>query len=115
MPSSALAPRSSRTCAGTRSSRRDRGLLLHPLDGVSQTPPRICYRPVEGYRGVLTLPPTPAIVATLVAIATVVTVLARMLWTRLAPPPPLSPGRARGLATAALIVEVNHGRHDLLG
>ena len=61
------------------------------------------------------MPPTPAIVATLVAIATVVTVLARMLWTRLAPPPPLSPGRARGLATAALIVEVNHGRHDLLG
>jgi hypothetical protein len=55
------------------------------------------------------------LVATLVVIAIVAVVLGRWLWARMTPPPPLSPGRARGLATAALIIEVNRGRHDLLG
>jgi hypothetical protein len=55
------------------------------------------------------------LVATLVVVAIVAVVLGRWLWARMTPPPPLSPGRARGLATAALIIEVNRGRHDLLG
>jgi hypothetical protein len=59
--------------------------------------------------------PVAVLVAILVAVATVVTVFGRLLWARLSLPPPLSPGRARALATSALIVEVNHGRHDLLG
>jgi hypothetical protein len=59
--------------------------------------------------------PVPVLIATVVAVATVGTVLGRRFWVRMSPPPPLSPGRARGLATSALIIEVNGGRHDLLG
>ena len=58
--------------------------------------------------------PVAVLVATVLAVVTLVTVFGRLLWARLSPPPPLSPGRARGLATAALIVEVNRGRQDLL-
>jgi len=64
---------------------------------------------------VLNLLPVPVLVATLVAVVTLLTVLGRWLWLHLSPPPPLTPGRARGLATSALIIEVNGGRHDLLG
>ena len=55
------------------------------------------------------------LVATLVVVVILAGVLGRWLWVRMSPPAPLSPGRARGLATAALIIEVNGGRHDLLG
>jgi len=59
--------------------------------------------------------PLLVLVAAAMAVATLATVLGRLIWVRGSPPPPLSPGRARGLATAALIVEMNSGRHDLLG
>ena len=64
---------------------------------------------------VLNVVPVPVLVAILVGVATLATILGRWLWGRMSPPPPMTPGRARGLATSALIVEVNGGRHDLLG
>jgi Protein of unknown function (DUF1266) len=77
--------------------------------------PGICYGPSNGMGAELKSLLGLVLIAALVVVAILAVVLGRRLWIRMSPPAPLSPGRARGLAASALIIEVNGGRHDLLG